>query len=416
MPAESDQQPQVLRVGYVVKMYPRLSETFIVDEIRAVEAAGVEVSIFSLRSPSDGHFHRDLSQVRATAHYLPAFGSSSALAAMDIIGELGIEPGAVAEALDFLRRLLPNRQIGVLTQALHLSRAVHRHRLDHLHAHFMTIAAHTAYLAHLFTGVPFTVTAHAKDVFRHTVDVDIFRTVAEAARTVVTVCDVNKSYIEDHILDGAGRVERVYNGVFLDEPSPTGERDPGLILAVGRLVEKKGFDRLIRACHLLRQRGVDFQCVLVGDGEDTDALASLVDSLGLGAEVHMAGALPRDEVLALMNRARVIAAPCLEGEDGNRDALPTVLLEALAVGLPIVSTRLGGIPEIVDDGVHGLLVDPGDEIGLADALQNLLTDDELWMRCRLACRPRAAARFDRSRTAIDLLSNFFPAALPVGTR
>lgn len=414
MPAESNQQPQGLQVGYVVKMYPRLSETFIVDEIRGVEAAGVEVSIFSLRSPSDGRFHRDLSQVRATAHYLPGFGSHSALVAMEIIAELGIEPAVVADALGFLRGLLPDRQIGVLTQALHLSRAVHKHRLHHLHAHFMTIAAHTAYLAHLFTGVPFTVTAHAKDVFRHGVDIDIFRTVAEAARAVVTVCDVNKSYIEDNILDGAGRVERVYNGVFLDEPAPAVEPDPRLILAVGRLVEKKGFDRLIRACHLLRQRGVGFQCVLVGDGEETDALAGLVDSLGLRAGVHMAGALPRHQVMALMNRARVIAAPCLEGEDGNRDALPTVLLEALAVGLPIVSTRLGGIPEIVDDGVHGLLVDPGDEVGLADALQDLLTDDELWMRCRLAGRPRAAARFDRSRTAIDLASNFFPAT-PVGT-
>ncbi|MDQ3781868.1 MAG: glycosyltransferase, partial [Actinomycetota bacterium] len=188
-------------VGYVVKMYPRLSETFIVDEIRAVEAAGVEVSIFSLRAPNDGRFHADLARVAATAAYLPAFAATSTVHAMEIIGELEIDPPVVAEAVAFVRRLPQSAQAGVMVQALHLAREVRTRGIDHLHAHFMTVAAHVAHLAHLFTGVPFTVTAHAKDIFRHTVDAGLFRTVAGAAEAVVTVCDVYREHIEDRILD-----------------------------------------------------------------------------------------------------------------------------------------------------------------------------------------------------------------------
>lgn len=401
-------------VGYVVKMYPRLSETFIVDEIRAVEGAGVEVSIFSLRPPIDGRFHADLARVEATAAYLPLFAATSTVRSMAIIGELAIAPVVVAEAAAFVGRLPQSAQAGVMVQALHLARELRARGIDHLHAHFMTVAAHVAYLAHLFTGVPFTVTAHAKDIFRHTVDAGLFRTVAGAAEAVITVCDVNRQHIEEHILDGVGRVERVYNGVFLDEAQVTNRRHRRQILAVGRLVEKKGFERLVEACHLLDRRGVDFACAIVGDGDQADRLAALVDHHRLEDRVRLAGALTRDQVFRLMHQARVIAAPCLQGEDGNRDALPTVLLEALAAGLPIVSTRLGGIPEIVDHGVHGLLVDQADTVGLADAIERLLTDDKLWGTCHRAGTERAASRFDRSRTAVDLISTFFPAPVLVG--
>jgi colanic acid/amylovoran biosynthesis glycosyltransferase len=397
------------RIGYVLKKYPRVSETFVLDEILALEAAGVDLSILSLRLPDDGRFHPDLSRVRATVDYLPGFSGAGVLAGFESLSDLGIRPEQLARALDFARRLPEGKRHGIVVQGLLLAERTVRHRLGHLHAHFMTVAAHAAYLAHLFTSVPFTVTAHAKDVYRHTVDPAVFREVARAATAVVTVCEANRRYLAERVLAGApGRVVRVYNGVPLDEVrrGPGRDRDPRLIAAVGRLVEKKGFAVLLSALRLLADRGVEFRCVLAGTGDQREALLARRRRLGLEDRVELPGALPRQDVLALMDRARVLAAPCVTGSDGNRDALPTVLLEALAMELPVVTTPVGGIPEIVEHERHGLLVPEHDPTTLAAALERLLTDQGLWSRCARRCREKATATFDRARTAETLLEVF----------
>jgi colanic acid/amylovoran biosynthesis glycosyltransferase len=270
------------------------------------------------------------------------------------------------------------------------------------------VAAQTAYLVHLFTGIPFSVTAHAKDVYRDAVDPIVFREIADAAVALVTVCESNRRYLGERLLAGRSpRVERIYNGVDLDRLSPPDTaRDPRLILGVGRLIEKKGYHVLLHACRLLADRGVAYRCVLVGDGDQRARLLADRDRLDLGGRVDLAGTATRDYVLAWMRRARVLAAPCLTAADGNRDALPTVLLEALALGLPAVSTPVGGIPEIVEDGVEGLLVPEGDPVALAAALQRLLEDGSLWSRTSAAGPPKAAARFDR-RAAVRSLIDVF---------
>jgi colanic acid/amylovoran biosynthesis glycosyltransferase len=403
------------RVGYVLKKYPRLSETFILDEILGLEATGVDVSVFSLRLPDEGRFHGDLGRVRAGVRYLPDVGSSSSLQAFRALWSLkerGLD--GLGSALRFLDRLPPDRRARLLVQALHLAGQASREGLQHLHAHFMTVAAQTAYLAHLFTGVPFSVTAHAKDVYRETLDPAVFRQIATAATAVVTVCRANRRYIEDRILAGGGRVEVVYNGVDLERlRADVGARERGLILGVGRLVPKKGYHVLVEACRVLADRGVDFRCLIVGDGEERARLLEQRQRLGLSDRVHLPGAASREEVLSLMRRARVLAAPSVTGPDGNRDALPTVLLEALALGLPVVSTPVGGIPEIVDPGVHGLLVPEGDPVALTEALAAALRDDARWTRMAEAGPCRAAERFDRSKTLGALIEVFRRSALAV---
>lgn len=406
MPSLSDSPP---RLGYVLKMYPRLSETFIVDEILALEEAGTRLSIFSLRPPDDGRFHGDLALVQATASYLPPFGSVSTFEALRALSRLNIsELGTV---LDFLDLLPDRRRATLLIQSLHLANLVRAHSLDHLHAHFMTVAAHTAYVAHLLTGVPFTVTAHAKDIFRHEVDAEVFRLIAAAAKAVVTVCDANKAYIEDHLVDNRARVERIYNGVFIDNRAPDIARRTDLILAVGRLVEKKGFHHLVDACADLRRQRQPFRCIIVGEGDQEQRLRRQIAGLDLADSVEMAGPLSRHRVTELMRTARVLVAPCIEASDGNRDALPTVILEALAHGLPVVGTSLGGIPEILDDGASGLLVAPGDVEDLAIAIRRLLVDDGLWRNLQQRGWDRAGQVFDRRQTALDLLAMF---SSPVG--
>lgn len=397
-----------LRVGYVLKKYPRLSETFILDEILGLEAARAEVSVYSLRLPDDGRFHADVSRVRGPVRYLPEFGSVPTLEAFRTAGELGIDPGRLSRALRFVDRVETGRRAPLLIQGLHLAGWAVRDGIGHLHAHFMTVAAQTAYLAHLFTGIPFTVTAHAKDIYRYTVDREMFREVAAAARAVVTVCRANHPAIERLLGSSGGRIEVVYNGVALDElgAGPAGTRDPNLILAVGRLVEKKGYHVLLEACRALADRGVDFHCVVAGEGDQRERLEADRARLGLEDRVQLAGAAPRDRVMDWMRSARVLAAPCLTADDGNRDALPTVALEALALGLPVVSTPVGGIPEIVDHGVDGLLVPEGDAVALAEALDRLLADDVLWARMSRAGPAKAALRFDRRRNLPRLIALF----------
>ncbi|HEX6301133.1 MAG TPA: glycosyltransferase [Acidimicrobiia bacterium] len=399
-----------LRVGYVLKKYPRLSETFILDELLALEAAGVEVSVFSLRLPDEGRFHRDLSKLRATVSYLPSSSFSSRL--LDAFGVLGGLPdaaGAIDAALGFVRLLPERARASVLVQGLLLASAAREARVDHLHAHFMTVAAHTAHVAHLVTGLPFSVTAHAKDVYRETVDRDVFDAIASSAEAIVTVCDSNRDYIRCHLSrQAADRVVRIYNGLFPEEyePAPLAQRRSGMILGVGRLVGKKGFHVLLHACALLAKRHTNFSCTVVGDGEERDSLLAETRRLGLGGQVEFTGSLPRHRVLELMSSARVLAAPCVVADDGNRDALPTVLLEALGVGLPVVTTRVTGIPEIIEDEREGLLVDAGDAEGLADALERVLHDDGLWDACSTRGPVKLHERFDRRQTAAELIETF----------
>lgn len=399
-----------MKIGYVVKKYPRLSETFILNEILGLEAAGVDVSVFSLNLPDEGRFHPQLARQQGEVHYLPAFGSRPALEAFQSLRDLGVDSRGLTDTLGFVDLLPDNKRASLLIQALHLARQARDAGISHLHAHFMTGAAHCCQIAHVVSGLPFSVTAHAKDVYRNTVDRKLFVEIANTASAVVTVCEANRRFIEDELLaesSSAARIVRIYNGIPLDDftvdPQP---RDPQLILGVGRLVEKKGFGVLLQACAVLRDRGFEFRCVIAGEGDERGELERSIARLGLQGRVSLVGATTRDQVAAWMARARVLAAPCVTASDGNQDALPTVLLEALAAGLPVVSTTLGGIPEIVDDGIEGMLVEPGAVAELADALQVVVTEDQRWRAMSAAARRKVASRFDARSTLPELIALF----------
>jgi predicted glycosyltransferase/glycosyltransferase involved in cell wall biosynthesis len=396
-----------LRVGYVLKKFPRLSETFILDELVALESAGVELSVMSTRAPDDEPRHAALDSLQApvmqlTRHRTVQLG--------DLITELRqrTHPGAADIAEQFLARLPPTARASVLGQALQVADQVEHRALGHLHAHFLTVAAHTAYLAHLVCGVPFSVTAHAKDIYRHTVDPAVFAEVASAATALVTVCEANQRHITDRLLgERQARIEVVYNGIPVDEMGSSSEiRDRGLVLAVGRLVEKKGFDVLIDAVRILHDSGTAVRCVIVGDGDQRGALAEQVDQSGLSGAVHLLGPLPRERVFELMQGAGVLAVPCVTGADGNRDALPTVVLEAMAWGLPVVATPVGGIGEMVRDGLEGRLVSERDPAGLAAALSEVIGDAASWRAMSEAGRRTVVERFDRRLAAARLVEVF----------
>jgi glycosyltransferase involved in cell wall biosynthesis len=371
-----------------MKVYPRFSETFIVSEILAHEAAGQSLDLFSLRPTADPRFHPALAEVEAAVTYLGARVPRGAGVWEQLAAARATLPAVDAHLDDLLRE-----DVRDALQALELAVVVRARGIRHLHAHFGSSATTVARLAAKVAGITYTFTAHAKDIFHESVDpTDLRRKLSDAQRTV-TVSDFNLAYLREAYGPAADRVERLYNGLDLDSFAYSAPVDrPPVVVAVGRLVEKKGFADLLDAMALLSRRGVHAHCVIVGTGEQETRLLERASALKLGGTVAFAGGLHQHRVKELVAGAAVFAAPCVVGADGNRDGLPTVLLEAMALGTPCVSTDVTGIPEILADGITGLMVAQHDPAALAGALEQLLGAADL--RVRLAERARALIEAD----------------------
>nr|MBA2519581.1 glycosyltransferase family 4 protein [Chloroflexia bacterium] len=278
--------------------------------------------------------------------------------------------------------------------------------ITHVHAHFATSATSVALYLNQLTGITYSFTAHAKDIYADSVAEDVLARKLRAARFAVTVSDYNQTHLDQFA--GGTPVVRIYNGLDLRQFAPNGTRpdDPPLVLGVGRLVEKKGFPDLIRACAILRDEGGRFRCQIVGKGPQEAELRALITELDLAGHVELVGALPRETLIELYPRASVVVAPCIIGDDGNRDGLPTVLIEAMALGVPVVSTAVTGIPELVEHGQTGLLTAERDPVALAATLRQALASPERTRHLARAGRQRIEERFDL-RTNITALRALF---------
>lgn len=407
-------EPEALRVGYILKMFPRLSETFILNELLALESHGVEASVFSLMHPNDGRFHGRMGQLNLSIDYVvrekpEAFWSAIRAANDDFTPSFA----RWEEAADFLRRWGIPKDLDLLLRAVVIARKVQERGIQHLHAHFATIATRVAALVNILCDVPFSFTSHAKDIFRQTVDRDLYADLVNRAAFNITVSDFNRDYIIEHTpAADAGKIIRLYNGIDLSFFPQREAHTPGAVphfLSVGRLVEKKGFVPFLHALASWQQEGKPFRATIVGDGEDRDALHALQRELGLTESVTFAGALSQEQVQKLCADADVMVLACVPDELGNMDALPTTLLESLATDVPIVSTTLTGVPEIVGDEV-GALAAPHDVAGLSRAL------DDVWRRVQAgeippgAARARAEELFDLQRNSAVLKEHFLRSA------
>lgn len=389
-------------IGYVVKRYPRYSETFIVNEILAHEAAGLELVIFSLGASEDAHFQDVIARVRAPVVYLPDRVQKASEFWTQIQRAASVCP-------DIWYRMVAARGVDArdVTRASALAQAVAERRVTHLHAHFATSATTVAKLAAHFTGVGYSFTAHAKDIFHEAVDTEDVKDKLSKAKAVVTVSDFNVNYLREQHGLVARKVQRIYNGLDLSRfEFDTSEDRPPEIVAVGRLVEKKGLRHLVDACAMLKHRGVDFHCRIIGDGPEEATLRDQIDSLELAHRVVLEGPMPQDDVKMALRRAAVFAAPCIIGRDGDRDGLPTVLLEAMALGTPCVATDVTGIPEVIHDGKTGCLVTQQDPMELALTIERMMTDKALWNTLRHNARRLIETQFDVHNNAYKLRKLF----------
>ena len=428
LPTHPSQLPGGSSVAYVMNGFPRLSETFIAHEIHQLEQAGMRLRLFVVKRENEPLVHPVVDAIRAPLTYL---SKASSLSGTTLTGWLRRNLPTFAP---FHLRLLarhPLRYLRTLGSAIALTRQHWPRKVfikeflqageiaatvladgtvQHLHGHFCHGVATITWFASQLTGIPFSFTAHAKDIYQAELNPgDLLERKLGAARFVATCTCANAGVLRArHVRPD--EVHTIYHGLDTDYFSPVQRSAPPvlpMILAVGRLVEKKGFDQLIAACALLKHRGVHFNCAIVGEsGSAGDALRAQIAGLDLGDTVHLRGAVTQEKLRDIYRGAQVFALPCQIMEDGDRDGFPNVLAEAMAMGVPVVSTAISGIPEMIDDGVHGLLVQPRDPGALADALQRVLTDAALHQALARAGRERICERFDSRRTTLALRDLF----------
>ena len=371
-------------VGYVLKMYPRFSETFIVSEILAREAAGERIVIFSLRTPTDARFHAELAKVRAPVIQIPRTSNASRM--WQRIGEVGSNPRLRAGLDSTLPEMLSHDADDAF-QAVLLAQAAVDAGVTHLHAHFASVATSVARLAAMITGLPYSFTAHAKDIFHQEVDPALLERKLADAHHAVTISQYNLQHLRARFPQAAQRLHLVRNGLSLDrfqyQPRIQDSVRIPRILAVGRLVEKKGFALLIQAVAELRERGIAVQASIAGDGPLAAELEAQISALDLHDEVHLLGPRTQAEINDLLGSHDVFAAPFVVGQDGNADGLPTVLLEAMARGIRCVAADVTAVSEVIHSGspqpgpqqpgsqqhqATGWLVPSGDVEALVEAL------------------------------------------------
>lgn len=393
-------------IGYVLKRYPRFSETFVVNEILAHERSGLRIDIFALGPVEESHFQDGISRVRA-----PVTRLGSKQRNCETYWALVLQ--AYRELPHFSVQLANTLHLNVheLAQAIMLALAVKARGIQHLHAHFATRAATVTRLAARFSGISWSFTAHAKDIYYPYENSKEMDAKLRDAAQAITVSDYNLRYLRQRYGDNARRAIRIYNGIDLAQfPWLAPDNRPRHILAVGRLVVKKGFDVLIDALQLLHQRGESFHCTLTGDGPLRDELLARIAEYGLNERVTLNGSRPQPEIIAAMRQSAMVVAPCVVSEEGDRDGLPTVLLEAMALGTPVVSTEVAGIPELVSDGQTGLCVAPRDPSALAEAMQRLLNDPALPLELSMQARMRIEQHYDIDRNSVLLREVFATAA------
>jgi colanic acid/amylovoran biosynthesis glycosyltransferase len=384
--------------AYLFERFPSFGQTFCYREVAELYRQSVAASIFSIRNPKDEPAQDWNARIVQQVHYLPEEkelledvrrASKKGKLAPEIVAALD-EWG---RRTDFLR----------LYQAVYVGLRLQELGIHHVHAHFAGMAARTAFWIAKFFPITFSFTAHANDIFAPKKFETGLDKLVGAARVVVTETDYAEKFLRERFPERADQIHRIYNGLNLAEfGRATFSSDPPSIIAIGRLIVKKGFANLIRACALLVERGRSFQCEIFGEGPLEKQLRGQIAELTLEEFVQLPGPKPQHELRERLARASVFVMPSVSEPEGGMDNLPTVIMEAMATGLPIVSTRIGGIPEMVVENETGFLVQPEDAVALAGAIEKITDDRSLGRKLGQAGYERAQELFSIEKNMQEL--------------
>jgi glycosyltransferase involved in cell wall biosynthesis len=395
-------------IAFVLKGYPRLSETFIAQEILALERRGLDITIVSLRHPTDKHIHPIHREIRAAVLYLPEYLYQEPLRLLRGWWAARRLPGYAAARAIWLRDLRRDptaNRVRRFGQALVLAREL-APAVAQLHAHFLHTPASVARYAALLRGLPWTASAHAKDIWT-TADWEKREKLADC-RWLVTCTATGAAHLA--ALAPPGRVALLYHGLDFARfppPPPRAESSVVRILSVGRAVAKKGYDDLLAALALL-PRELDWRFTHVGGGALLDTLRRAAERHGIADRIEWRGAQPQDAVLAAYREADLFVLASRIAADGDRDGLPNVLMEAQSQRVACVATTTPGIRELIEDGDTGLLAPPDAPADLAGAIARLIRDPALRRRLAAAGEQRVRARFAMQDGIAELAQKLAP--------
>jgi glycosyltransferase involved in cell wall biosynthesis len=388
--------------------FPKLSETFVLYEMLALEELGVDVEIFPLLLEREAVHHREAARLAARAHRA-RIGS--------LIGAqwwwLRRRPRAYLAS--WRAALTGNarspafflRALAVVPVAALFARRMRELRVEHIHAHWATHPALAAFVASRLTGIPYSFTAHAHDIY---VNQSMLREKMHAARFVVTISEFNRRFLTGRYgPTAADRLVVLHCGTdpALFRPVPATAEEPTTIVTVASLQPQKGHRYLVEACRLLTTAGHDLRCLFVGDGRERADLERQIADAGLRQRVLLLGNQPRHRVIELVGEAHLVVQPSVVLPNGKMEGIPVALMEALAMERAVVATDISGVSELVEDGVTGLLVPPGDPAALAAAIERLVRDPALRHRLGAAGRDRVRAEFDLAANTRQLAERFF---------
>lgn len=424
------------RVAYVLKAFGRTSETFITNEIHLLEQLGLPLRMFSLKKLSGQKKHGALAAIESPVSHLPE---------VDELSDIGFARWLFrnlpkfAQAHSRVARARPALYAAVLAEALAMCVRYRVHwwslprkvffkeflqagwiadrlrdepEVVHLHAHFCHGATTVTMFAARLAGLPFSFTAHAKDIYLRELNPgNLLPLKMRRAEFVVTCTSANKTHLDAIRPEGAAPVHAIYHGLDTDmfaPPVAVAKPHPPRILSVGRFVEKKGFTYLVEACAQLRDRGHEFECVIVGGADAYQArVEKAIADHRLEDFVKLRNAVTQEELRGIYAGSSIFALPCQVLDNGDRDGIPNVLAEAMSMRLAVVSTNISGIPEIVESGRNGILVPPRDSNALANALAELLDEPARRRQLGLAARATILDVFDSRRNTATLADLFF---------
>jgi colanic acid/amylovoran biosynthesis glycosyltransferase len=412
---EHPRQARQFKVGYMMSRFPKLTETFILYEMLALEEQGEHVELYPLLREHATVMHPEAVPLVERAHFQPFISWPIIRANMRFLWR---KPQTYLGTLWSLLRGTwgsPNffvGALGIFPKSVYFAQLMVSEGIQHLHAHFANHPAAAAYIIHQLVGIPYSFTAHGSDLH---VDRHMLREKVAAASFVVTISNYNKELIAEECGEQfRDKIVVIHCGVDTAVFQPRSESesdrrsdDPFTILCIGTLHEVKGQSYLIEACRLLHEQGIDFVCNFVGDGEDRDRLAAQIARAGLSQRVRLLGRQTREQIAALLARVDAVVAPSVPTRAGKREGIPVVLMEAMSSGVPVIASRLSGIPELVEHERSGLLVPPRDAQALADALKRMRSDPTLRQRLGQAGREKVAREFDLSTNAALLIQHFF---------
>ena len=364
------------RVAYLLSLFPCWSETFIADEIQQLLNHGFDITIISLRPACEPHVHKLAQTLLSRALYAESY--PAILTAQ--IYFLWKRPSVYISYFWQVLRASggkPSKILKLLATfvlAVYFSRVLEENKIERIHAHWATYPATAAWIVKALTGIPYSFTVHAHDLFLAD---GLLKKKGEQASFVVTISNYNRQRISDCGIDIA-KIRVIHCGVDTTKFTPTEDtpRKPNSIVCVGRLVPIKGFETLIDACRILIEQKVELSCEIVGDGPLLQPLQQQISQSGIGHAVHLRGFMSQEQVRAKLSDSELFVLPSRQTQDGDQDGIPVALMEAMAMGVPVISTSVSGIPELVQHGVNGILVPPDDPQRLAEAIADLLLHRE----------------------------------------